>query len=68
MAGPTPRSNSTRDTHALGTMALLTHQLAPNTAARRCKVSKIERDHIVGGQITVVSNPLKTMEAEWPPG
>lgn len=39
--------------HALGTMARLTMELALNTAARRCNVNKIERDHIKGGYITV---------------
>lgn len=39
--------------HALGTMARLTLELALNTAARRCNVNKIERDHIRAGTITV---------------
>lgn len=42
-----------RDTHALGTMARLTLELALNTAARRCNVNKIERDHIRNGCIEV---------------
>ncbi|KNH02645.1 Integrase [Qipengyuania citrea LAMA 915] len=42
-----------RDKHALGTMARLTLELALNTAARRCNVNKIERDHIVDGRIIV---------------
>jgi integrase len=42
-----------RATHSLGTMARLTLELALNTAARRCNVNKIERDHCKGGQITV---------------
>lgn len=39
--------------HPLGTMARLTLELAFNTAARRCNVNKIERDHIKGGRISV---------------
>lgn len=39
--------------HALGTMARLTLELALNTAARRCNVNKIERDHIKDGRIIV---------------
>lgn len=39
--------------HRLGTMARLTLELALNTAARRCNINKIERDHIVGGRIAV---------------
>lgn len=39
--------------HKLGTMARLTMELALNTAARRCNVNKIERDHIKGGRIEV---------------
>ncbi len=42
-----------RATHPLGTMARLTLELALNTAARRCNVNKIERDHIVDGRIIV---------------
>jgi integrase len=42
-----------RRTHPLGTMARLTLELAFNTAARRCNVNKIERDHIKNGRITV---------------
>jgi integrase len=42
-----------RSTHALGTMARLTLELALNTAARRCNVNKIERDHIRDGRIIV---------------
>ena len=42
-----------RDTHPLGTIARLTLELALNTAARRCNVNKIERDHITGGRIIV---------------
>jgi len=42
-----------RATHPLGTMARLTLELALNTAARRCNVNKIERDHIRDGQIEV---------------
>lgn len=42
-----------RATHALGTMARLTLELALNTAARRCNVNKIERDHIRDGRIFV---------------
>jgi integrase len=39
--------------HPLGTMARLTLELAFNTAARRCNVNKIERDHIKDGWISV---------------
>lgn len=39
--------------HPLGTMARLTLELAFNTAARRCNVNKIERDHIKDGWIEV---------------
>lgn len=39
--------------HQLGTMARLTMELAFNTAARRCNVNKIERDHIKDGRISV---------------
>lgn len=42
-----------REHHKLGTMARLTLELALNTAARRCNVNKIERDHIKGGRIAV---------------
>lgn len=42
-----------RQTHALGTMARLTMELALNTAARRCNINKIERDHIKDGRIIV---------------
>lgn len=42
-----------RARHALGTMARLTLELALNTAARRCNVNKIERDHIKGWRIEV---------------
>lgn len=42
-----------RDKHALGTMARLTLELTLNTAARRCNVNKIERDHIKAGRIAV---------------
>lgn len=42
-----------RAKHKLGTMARLTLELALNTAARRCNVNKIERDHIKGGRIEV---------------
>jgi len=42
-----------RATHPLGTMARLTLELALNTAARRCNVNKIERDHIKDGRIIV---------------
>lgn len=42
-----------RKAHALGTMARVMLELAFNTAARRCHVNKIERDHIVGGRIVV---------------
>lgn len=40
-----------RQTHALGTMARLTLELALNTAGRRCNLAVIERDHIKGGRI-----------------
>lgn len=39
--------------HANGTMARLAMELALNTAARRCNVTMIERDHIRGGRIVV---------------
>lgn len=39
--------------HPLGTMARLTLELTLNTAARRCNINKIEREHIKGGYITV---------------
>lgn len=42
-----------RETHALGTMARLTLELALNTAARRCNVATLMRDDIVDGWITV---------------
>lgn len=42
-----------RATHPLGTMARLTLELALNTAARRCNVNKIERDHLRDGRIFV---------------
>lgn len=42
-----------RGRHPLGTMARLTLELALNTAARRCNVNKIERDHIKAGRIEV---------------
>lgn len=42
-----------RARHPLGTMARLTLELALNTAARRCNVNKIEREHIKAGEITV---------------
>lgn len=42
-----------RAKHQLGTMARLTLELAFNTAARRCNVNKIERDHLKGGRISV---------------
>jgi integrase len=42
-----------RATHANGTMARLTLELALNTAARRCNINKIERDHMKGGRIIV---------------
>lgn len=42
-----------RATHALGTMARLTLELALNTAARRCNVNKIERDDIRDGRIFI---------------
>lgn len=42
-----------RAKHPLGTMARLTLELALNTAARRCNVNKIERDHIRNGRIEV---------------
>jgi integrase len=40
-----------RATHALGTMARLTLELALNTAARRCNVAELTRDDIKGGRI-----------------
>lgn len=42
-----------RAAHPLGTMARLTLELAFNTAARRCNVNKIERDHVKNGRIEV---------------
>lgn len=42
-----------RDTHALGTMARLTLELALNTAARRCNIAWITRDDIQNGRIIV---------------
>ena len=42
-----------RDRHPLGTMARLTLELALNTAARRCNLNKIERDHIQQDRILV---------------
>lgn len=42
-----------RAKHLLGTMARLTLELALNTAARRCNINKIERDHLEGGRINV---------------
>lgn len=42
-----------RATHALGTMARLTLELALNTAGRRCNINKIERDHIRKGSIAM---------------
>lgn len=42
-----------RAKHPLGTMARLTLELALNTAARRCNINKIEREHIKGGRIDV---------------
>lgn len=42
-----------RSTHALGTMARLTLELALNTAARRCNVATITRDDVKDGRITV---------------
>lgn len=42
-----------RRTHALGTMARLTLELALNTAARRCNVAKLTRDDIKDGRIIV---------------
>ena len=42
-----------RARHALGTMARLTLELAFNTAARRCNVNKIEREHVKAGRIEV---------------
>lgn len=42
-----------RGIHPLGTMARFTLELALNTAARRCNVNKIERDHIKDGRIFV---------------
>lgn len=42
-----------RSTHPLGTMARLALELALNTAARRCNVAAIERDHIKSGRISV---------------
>ena len=42
-----------RTTHALGTMARLTLELALNTAARRCNLAMITRDDIKGDRILV---------------
>ncbi len=42
-----------RARHRIGTMARLTLELALNTAARRCNVNKIERDHVRDGRIFV---------------
>ena len=42
-----------RATHALGTMARLTLELALNTAARRCNVATLTRDDIRNGRIIV---------------
>lgn len=42
-----------RARHPLGSMARFTLELALNTAARRCNVNKIERDHIRAGRIEV---------------
>jgi integrase len=42
-----------RATHALGTMARLTLELALNTAARRCNVATLTRDDIREGRIIV---------------
>ncbi|MGB3806604.1 MAG: tyrosine-type recombinase/integrase [Erythrobacter sp.] len=42
-----------RAAHPLGTMARLTLELALNTAARRCNVNKIERDHVREGRVFV---------------
>lgn len=42
-----------RARHPLGTMARLTLELALNTAARRCNLHAIERDHVVDGRILV---------------
>lgn len=39
--------------HRLGTMARLTLELALNTAARRCNLNKIEREHLRDGRIWV---------------
>lgn len=42
-----------RKTHAIGTMARLTLELALNTAARRCNIATLTRDHIIGDRIYV---------------
>lgn len=42
-----------RRTHALGTMARLTLELALNTAARRCNIARLTRDDIANGRISV---------------
>lgn len=42
-----------RARHPYGTMARLVLALALNTAARRCNVAMIERDHIKGGRIAI---------------
>ena len=42
-----------RAAHPLGSMARLAMELALNTAARRCNLHAIERDHIVDGRILV---------------
>lgn len=54
-----------RARHRLGTMARLTLELALNTAARRCNINKIERDHTKGGQI-VVAHAKENNEASVP--
>lgn len=42
-----------RARHTLGSTARLAMELALNTAARRCNVAKIEREHIRDGRISV---------------
>jgi integrase len=42
-----------RTAHPLGTMARLTLELALNTAARRCNVAMLTREHIKDGRIMV---------------
>jgi len=42
-----------RQHHKLGSTARLAMELALNTAARRCNVAKIEREHIKDGRISV---------------